>query len=176
MSAQEYYGGTRQNTHTPGGSSSRGGQYLSAPLIDQAGYRPRSANSDRPRSGSAFSSSSSHHRSRSTGPAGSDAQFGEDGERGLLSTIGGGAAGGYAGKKFLGGKLGAVAAGATASITATTATTGLLLRRRLITTVDTTTATTATTAPRRTLDPRITARRTTEATTRPAGSVAWLGR
>ncbi|GJC78635.1 uncharacterized protein ColLi_01473 [Colletotrichum liriopes] len=109
MSAQDYYGGTRQNTHTPGGSSSRGGQYLAAPLIDQAGYRPRSANSDRPRSGSAFSSSSSHHRSRSTGPAGSDAQFGEDGERGLISTIGGGAAGGYAGKKFLGGKLGAVA-------------------------------------------------------------------
>ncbi|KXH61492.1 hypothetical protein CSAL01_13726, partial [Colletotrichum salicis] len=118
MSAQDYYGGTRQNTHTPGGSSSRHSQHLTAgPLIDQAGYRPRSATSDRPRSSFSSlglpgsSSGSSHHRSRSSGPPGYDAQLGtgQEGERGLVSTIGGGAAGGYAGKKFLGGKLGAVA-------------------------------------------------------------------
>ncbi|KAL0944995.1 uncharacterized protein CTRU02_202882 [Colletotrichum truncatum] len=111
MSAQDYYGGSRQNTHTPKRSS----QYLSTPLVDQAGYypeldRPRSSSSNRA-SRSPYGNGYSHTRSRSTGPPGSDAKLGtgQEGERGFLSTVGGGAAGGYAGKKFLGGKLGAVA-------------------------------------------------------------------
>ncbi|KAJ0309657.1 hypothetical protein COL516b_002908 [Colletotrichum fioriniae] len=204
MSAQDYYGGSRQNTHTPGGSSSR---HLSAgPLIDGAGYRPRSANSERPRS--SFSSlglpgsGSSHHRSRSSGPPGYDAQLGtgQEGERGLVSTIGGGAAGGYAGKKFLGGKLGAVAGalgGAvvanklehrlsgtavimdTMDITDTTTRLLLLPRRPITTEVTTTTTTTTADLPRHPTEVTITARRTmaprttAEAITPPVGSAVW---
>ncbi|KAI8207252.1 hypothetical protein K4K52_002426 [Colletotrichum sp. SAR 10_76] len=117
MSANDYYGGSRRNSHTPGSRSSK--TYLSTPLVDQAGYypeldvplgeRPRSAMANRSKFGNGY-----HSRSRSTGggPPGSDAQLGtgKEGERGLLSTIGGGAAGGFAGKKLLGGgKLGTAA-------------------------------------------------------------------
>ncbi|TDZ49679.1 Uncharacterized protein CTRI78_v007950 [Colletotrichum trifolii] len=102
MSAQDYYGSSRQNSHTPNKRSSK--QYLGAPLVDQAGYFPE-RDPERPRSAMGYGSSSGygHSRSRSADPSG------QQGERGLVSTIGGGAAGGYAGKKFLGGKLGAVA-------------------------------------------------------------------
>ncbi|CRK41779.1 hypothetical protein BN1723_005175 [Verticillium longisporum] len=46
------------------------------------------------------------------------AEFGEDGDRGIMSTIGGGAAGGFIGKKIMGGKLGAMAGAVVGSIVA----------------------------------------------------------